>query len=48
MTEPSNWRAATAPDLALLRDILAYIRDYYQHWGAWPTPEQIRAHLIGG
>jgi hypothetical protein len=32
----------TAP---VLRDVLAFVRAYYEQWGRWPTVEQIVDHI---
>ena len=35
-----NWDDAT------ITLVIAAIRDWYQQFGTWPTPYEIRAHLI--
>ena len=32
-------------DRSLLRDLLAFVRSYYEQWGEFPTAEQVRAHF---
>ena len=40
----SNWRRAELADLDVL---LSIVKDFYQLWGRWPTPEELRALLVG-
>lgn len=46
----SNWQAATRADLErreLVRLVVQIVRDYYMHWGRWPTAEEILLQVRG-